>query len=288
MFLPASVLVVHYNKLPYSRLCLEGILQSNPLPQQIISVDNGSADGTVEYLQGEFTAAAQAAGVEHALIANDHNAGACTARNQGLEAANQPFIAFCDNDLAVRSCKWLEVLHATLEKDPLHGIAGPKLLYPFEPYNIECAGVAISPNGRVQYRGRGEPIDTPEFHEPREVQCLISACWLMRREITDTLGGLDEVYNPVQFEDFDLCYRAREHGWKVLYEPGAEMYHFENTTTDGSVDVKFRYVTIRNGLEFKRRWRHMFEQEGGPPDEECRWEQLETRPLERTGTPPMV
>ena len=286
--LPTSVIIVHYDKLPYSRLCLESVLRSEPLPAQIIGVDNGSTDGTVQYLREDFPAQARAAGVETVLIANDHNTGACTARNQGLEAATQPFVAFCDNDLAVRSRNWLAVLHEALTQDARNGIVGPKLVYPFAPYDIECAGAAISRGGRVQYRGRGRPIDTPELNRPCEVQCLISACWLMRKEITDTLGGLDEAFNPVQFEDFDLCYRARENGWRVLYAPGAEMYHFENVTTDGSVDVKFKYTTVRNWTEFKRRWRHMFEQEDGPPDEECRWEALETRPLERTGIPPVV
>jgi GT2 family glycosyltransferase len=110
----------------------------------------------------------------------------------------------------------------------------------------------------------------------------------MKRAVYEQIGGLDEVFNPAQYEDFDFCYRAREAGWEVWYEPGAEMYHFENTTTAGSADLNFRYVTIRNGLEFKRRWQHRFSAEGGPPDEECHWRELETRPLEQTGVPPLV
>jgi GT2 family glycosyltransferase len=285
---PAAVVVVHHNKLPYSCLCLESLLRSRPLPAQIIAVDNGSTDGTVGYLEAEFGGQAEGAGVQFTLIANEGNAGACTARNQGLERVTQPLVAFCDNDLVVRSRGWLGVLQAALEEAPGNGLVGPRLVYPFAPYDIECAGVAISPSGRVQYRGRGRPRLDPECDRPCEVQCLISACWLMKREVTDRLGGLDELFNPAQFEDFDLCYRARAAGWRVLYEPRAEMYHFENVTTDGSADMPFRKTTIRNGLEFKRRWREMFAQEGGPPDEDCQWAALETRPLERTGVPPVV
>lgn len=288
MHLPISIIIVNYQKLPYSRLCLESVLHSRPLPSQIVCIDNGSTDGTVEYLEGEFPRLATEQGVDFHLIRNSGNSGACTARNQGLEAATQPLVAFCDNDLVVRSVNWLQVLQSRLEAAPQNGIVGPKLVYPFEPYDIECAGAAISPNGRVQYRGRGKPRDATGFSEACQVQCLISACWLMRKEITDTLGGMDEVFNPAQFEDFDLCYRARENGWLVWYEPGAEMYHFENTSTAGSVDMKFKYTTIKNGLEFKKRWQHMFSGEGGPADEDCRWEKLETRPLERTGVPPLV
>lgn len=288
MHAPVCIIIVNYNKLPYSRLCLESVLQSAPLPAQIVCIDNGSSDGTREYLAETFVALAKQSGVDYSLLINEGNAGAITARNQGMEVAKQPLIAFCDNDLAVRSRNWLAVLQATLESDPRNGFVGPKLVYPFEPFNIECAGVAISRHGRVQYRGRGQAIDAPEFSRPCEVQCLISACWLMRKEITDTLGGMDEVFNPAQFEDFDLCYRARDKGWRVLYEPGAEMYHFENVTTDGSVDMKFKYTTMKNWQAFKTRWQRLYETEDGPADEDCQWAKLPTHPIEFTGIPPIV
>ncbi len=307
----ATVIVVSYNKLPYTQLCLEGMLQCNPRPRQIIVVDNGSTDGSREYLGRSFLSQCRNSGVDLTLVNNEANLGACTARNQALELASGRYLAFADNDLAVRSRGWLRVLGECLESSPQAGIAGPKLVYPFPPYDIECAGVAISATGRVQYRGRGEPrggvaATSPAMPQPptgpdgevlsprpawevsSPVQCLISACWLMKRAVYEEVGGFDEVFNPAQYEDFDLCYRAREAGWEVWYTPAAEMYHYENTTTAGSVDLNFRYVTIRNGLEFKRRWQHRFSVEGGPPDEACRWRELPTRPIEQTGVPPMV
>jgi len=286
--LPASIIVVSYNKRQYTQLCVESMLHGDPRPAQIVVIDNGSQDGTVEVLEGEFAAQARGAGVEFTLIRNDANLGACTARNQGLEVASGRYIGFMDNDIAVRSRGWLGVLAGVLEEDPAYGIVGPKLVFPFEPWPIQHAGAAISRTGRVKYLGRGEPIDAPEHSVRREVQCLISACWLMRAEVPTQIGGLDEVFNPAQFEDFDFCYRAREAGWTVLYDPVAEMYHYESVTTDNSPDVNYKYVTIRNGMEFKRRWRRVFETEDGPPDEECRWETLETRPIEQTGIPPII
>ncbi len=286
--LPASIIVVSYNKRKYTQLCVESMLQGNPRPAQIVVIDNGSQDGTVEWLEDEFAAQAGAAGVDFRLICNDSNVGACTARNQGLEIASGDYIGFMDNDIAVRSRAWLEVLAGVLEEDPAYGIVGPKLVFPFEPYNIQHAGAAISKTGRVKYLGRGEPRDAPEHNVRREVQCLISACWLMKAEIPRQIGGLDEVFNPAQYEDFDFCYRAREAGWRVLYDPVAEMYHYESVTTDNSPDVNYKYITIRNGMEFKRRWHHVFEHEDGPPDSECRWRKLETRPIEQTGTPPII
>ncbi len=284
----ASIIVVSYNKCRYTELCLTSMLRSNPMPEQIVVVDNGSTDGTVPFLEDRFPVLAEAQGVRFDLLRNASNVGACTARNQGLAIAFGEHIGFMDNDVAVRSRDWLGKLAGVLDEHDDHGIVGPKLVYPFAPYNIQHAGAAISQTGRVQYLGRGEPIDSPEHSDRREVQCLISACWLMKADIPECIGGLDEIFNPAQFEDFDFCYRAREAGWTVLYEPAAEMYHYESVTTDDSPDVNYKYVTIRNGMEFKRRWKRMFAQEDGPPDSECQWKQLETRPMEQTGIPPMI
>ncbi len=284
----ASVIIVSYNKLAYTRLCVERLLQSNPKPAQVVAVDNGSQDGSAEYLEGEFPDYAAPMGVRFVLLRNDSNVGACTARNQALDVATGRYICFMDNDVAVRSRDWLAILRDVLEQRDDIGIVGPKLLFPFDPYDIECAGVAISPRGRVQYRGRGEPVDGAQFDEATEVQCLISACWLMKRAVWEQIGGLDEVFNPAQYEDFDFCYRARQAGWQVWYEPRAEMYHYEGVTTDGSVDVNFKYVTIKNGLEFKRRWQHIFAHEDGPSDEECQWRSLPVQPIEGAPDPPLV
>lgn len=286
--LPATVIVVSYNKREYTKLCLMSLLRGDPRPAQIVVIDNGSQDGTVEFLDKEYTEAAGEAGVEFELIRNEGNLGACTARNQGLARARGEYISFMDNDVAVRSRNWLGPLRDVLEEDESIGIVGPKLVFPFGPYNIQFGGAGISRSGRVKYLGRGEPRDDPQHNQRGEMQCLISACWLMKAEVPQQIGGLDEVFNPAQFEDFDFCYRAREAGWRILYEPSAEMYHYESVTTDDSPDVNYKYITIRNGMEFKRRWRKMFSREDGPPDEECRWEELETRPIEQTGVPPIM
>lgn len=282
-----SLIIVNCNKRAYTEVCLSSLLRSTYEPVEFIAIDNGSTDGTVEWLE-QFRGECGEQGIRCEVIANGANVGACTARNQGMEVADGEYIAFLDNDAAVRTADWIERLRGALDESAENAICGPKLVFPFEPYAIECAGVDISPTGRPRYRGRGAPCDSPEFNVRREVQALISAVWLMKAKLVREIGVLDEAFNPAQYEDLDYCYRAREAGQRVLYEPAAEMYHFENVTTDGSAGVNFRYVTIKNGMEFKRRWRHMFSQEGGPPDRETQWQPLETRPLEVTGVPPVV
>ncbi|MBU0611116.1 MAG: glycosyltransferase, partial [Armatimonadetes bacterium] len=81
-----TLLVVSYNKRPYTELCLRGQLDCTPPPDQIVVVDNGSTDGSIEMLTA-LQADARGQGIAFEIIANDGNVGACTARNQGLEIA---------------------------------------------------------------------------------------------------------------------------------------------------------------------------------------------------------
>lgn len=281
-----SVVILNHNKAAYTERCLQSLLLTRYEPVEVVLVDNGSTDRTREIF-AEFAAAANRKGWSCLQILNDTNVGAVTGRNQALERVQGAFVTFMDNDVAVRDTQWAGKLRAVLERDERAGLVSPKLLFPFPPYPIEFAGGAVSVGGRVQYLGRGAARDDPRFNQPRAVQCVISACILLKRALIDAVGPLDEAYNPVQFEDIDYCYRARSQGWKVLYEPSVEMYHFENVTTDGSADLNFKYLTIKNGLLFKRRWQFMFAQEGGPRDEETRWQEIERKGVEEVGELPV-
>lgn len=282
-----SVTVLSHNKAPYTRRCLESLLLSTGQRFEVIVVDNGSTDGTVEFLR-EYERVCAERGTTCKLILSDTNIGAPTARNRAIEMAEGDYLAFLDNDIVVRTLPWLTGLRRALEGAERAGMVAPKLVFPFPPYPIECAGCAVSPNGRVGYLGRGEPRTRPEHNQPGERQCLISACIMVTRELIECVGAFDEAFNPVQYEDIDLCYRARAAGFRMLYEPAVEMYHFENVTTSDSVDLNFKYLTIKNGLLFKRRWRHMFEHEGGPPDEALAWRELDRKTVHEVGDLPTL
>ena len=211
-----SVITLTHNKLDVTRKCLSSWLRTAYSPWELIVVENASTDGTREWLKGCARGAGDA-GVRVEPIWNARNIGCSTARNQGIEKAKGSLVVFVDNDVALRSVAWLPTLASALERDPAVAMASPKLVYPFPPYNIQCAGVGISRSGRVLFRGRGEPRDTPAFCRRQEVQCLISACLMARKSVVEEVGGFDEAFNPVEFEDFDLCYRARINGHKAVY-----------------------------------------------------------------------
>jgi len=273
-----SLVTLTHNKVEYTKRCLASLFRADYDPWELVVVDNGSTDGTREWLQGLSQSAARR-GVRVAVILNPGNIGCSTARNQGLREARGENVVFMDNDVALRCRGWLQRLGRCLRSAPDIGLVGPKLVYPYPPYAIQCAGAAVSQAGRVQFMGRGEPRDAPRHNTRREVQCLISACFMGKRSVIEETGGFDEAFNPVEYEDIDLSYRIRNAGYRILYEPSVEMYHFESVTTAGTAALPNTYLIIKHGLLFKKRWRYMFEKEDGPTDEETKWQHVPARSL---------
>ncbi len=274
-----TLAILSFNKLAVTRKCVAAVVRRTRFagPAELVMVDNGSTDGSAEWIRGELAAICAERGIALKAILNDENVGCSTARNQALAIASGDFVTFLDNDVEPIGPGWLGALRARLEASPDNGLAGGLLLYPPHgglPEKIQCAGVGISRTGHVRFIGRGEPFG-PAYAEAYEVQCLVSACLTIRRSLYAEYGGFDEIFNPVQFEDFDLCYKFRAHGWKAWYEPAAKMHHYESTTTAGSPSIRNAAVVVRNGLKFQRKWRCMFSRENGPPDEACRWRKLD-------------
>ncbi|RYX81808.1 glycosyltransferase family 2 protein [bacterium] len=273
-----SVVVLHHNKAHYSRACLDSLLTSTGRPLQIVNVDNGSNDETPRILD-EWEAKAQQAGIDTARLRFEENIGAIRGRNEALKQCHGDYIAFLDNDTVCGQADWLERLSDFLDSKPDCALVCPKLVFPWEPFQIECLGAGTSRTGRIQYIGRGDERDS--FKEPFTIQCAISAAWLARRTVFDQIGDLDEVFSPVQYEDLDWCFRAREAGFSLWADPSVEVFHFEHTTTAGSNDINFRYVTAKNSVEFKKRWAKMFTVEDGPSDADCKWRDIERKTIEQ-------
>ena len=271
------MVILSHNKIDYTRTCIHSLLDTDYPDWELVIIDNGSDDGTAEWLQ-QFHDEAEDHQVHVELIFNSGNIGCSTARNQGVAAAKGEFIAFCDNDIALRNRNWLRLMAEDLS-DPAVGMVGPKIIYPFEPFNIQCAGAAVTKSGRVVFLGRGESRNDPDFNEKKEVQCLISACCMTKKSVLDECGGFDEAFNPVEYEDIDLCYRIRSQGYKVIYEPRVEMYHFESVTTEGTESLPNTYLICKHSLIFKKRWQQMFAQENGPPEEAARWKKIPPKRL---------
>lgn len=274
-----SVVMLACDKARYTRLALDGLLLSTWPDLELVFLDNGSRDETPAVL-ADFAAAVEARGWRVVALREAENIGAVAGRNRCLERVTGDTVVFLDNDVVIGRRSWLERLRAVLERDGRIGILGPKILYAEPPRPIQAAGCIVCKGGRVLFRGRGAAADDPAYAEPAEVQALISACWIMPRAVVDELGPLDRRFDPVQFEDIDYCYRARAAGYLCRYEPSVEVYHFENVTTGGTASIRYKHLTIKNGLKFKRKWREMIAAESGPDDASVPWVEFPRVPFE--------
>jgi GT2 family glycosyltransferase len=268
-----AIVILAHNGAPFTRHCLESILGAAVLPAELFLVDNASEDETPALLQ-EMAPRCRAAGIALSTWRNRENKGCSLARNEAWQDVRSTYTVFLDNDAAVCTRTWLERLLNAFRERPQLGILGPKLIYPYEPHPIQCAGVSINRFGRIAFRGRGNPRHDPRYDTYWPTWSLISACWMMRTDLRERVGTLDECFHPVQYEDLDLCIRARLAGFEVAYTPSVEMYHFEGITTAASGQKEYQRNIARNSLTFRARYHELFKTftEELPPAE-YRWRQ---------------
>ncbi len=266
-----ALVILAHNGSPFTRHCLESILSAAALPAELFLVDNASSDETPALI-AEMAPRLHAAGVAVTTWRNDENKGCSLARNEAWERVTQPYTVFMDNDTAVCTRDWLTRFQAVFRDRPAAGIVGPKLIYPYRPHPIQCAGVSISHLGRIAFRGRGAARHDPRYATPWATWSLISACWMMRTDLRERVGYLDECFHPVQYEDLDLCIRARQAGFEILYTPTVEMYHFEGITTASFGQVEYQRNIARNSLKFRERYHELFSTfRDDLPADEYRW-----------------
>ena len=223
--LKVSIVIPTFNRLDLTRACLTALRTNTPANAfEIIVVDNGSTDGTREFLAAEQKEARLAA------ILNETNLGFARACNQGAAAARGDCVLFLNNDTEVRP-GWLEPLIQTAEADPRIGALGSKLL--FADNTIQHAGVVL-----VDDRAHGDPLrahhifsdqphDLPEANRLRICPALTAACLFVRKQVFDQVGGFDEdFWNG--YEDVDLCLKISAAGKLLVYQPASVVTHHES------------------------------------------------------------
>ncbi|MDE6307093.1 MAG: glycosyltransferase family 2 protein [Muribaculaceae bacterium] len=211
-----SIVILTCNQRDITFRCLNALrYQYNRGDVEIIVVDNGSDDGTVEAVEAGFP--------DVRLIANQENRGVSFGRNQGLRMAQGDKILILDNDTvpddeAINTmCRWLDDNAST-------GIVACRLTDPqgntqdsFKPY----PGLIVKISNLL-HRGKKRHVELPS--EPVYPDYVIGACQMFRRSLLFEIGMLDEhiFYGP---EDADFCLRARNAGYSITYLPHISMVH---------------------------------------------------------------
>jgi GT2 family glycosyltransferase len=206
-------------------------------PHEVILVDNASTDGSVELVAANFP--------QVRIICNDENLGFAGGMNVGLKEATGDIAVLLNQDTVVRE-NWLAELVKAMETDKHIGIAGCKILYP-DGQTIQHAGGYLEyPLGLSHHYGYGE-LDQGQWDEQREVEYVTGAAMAIQLEVLERIGYLDDDFFPAYFEDADLCLRARQADYKVVYVPTAALLHHESASTETET-VEQHYYYHRNRL----------------------------------------
>lgn len=225
-----SFCVLSYNSKSVLRDCLRSLYANPPhIPFEVIVVDNGSQDGSQDMLQLEFP--------EARLIENRENLGYTAPMNQALRAATgERFLVQLNPDTLVLPGAF-DCLIEFMDSTPRAGICTPKILNRDGSLQKQCRRSEARPGDAINYflglgklfpqskRFNGYLMGYYPEDQVHEVQAVSGSCMLIRREVIEQIGYLDEAYFAYQ-EDSDFCLRARKAGWQVYYLPKAQIIHF--------------------------------------------------------------
>ncbi|MBM4261185.1 MAG: glycosyltransferase family 2 protein [Deltaproteobacteria bacterium] len=239
-----SIIIVTYNNLPLTKLCLESIARNTEYANsEVIVVDNRSTDNTPAYLQR----------VAHeckwiTFLLNDRNEGFARANNQGIARARGDFLVLLNNDTIVPP-GWLEGLLWHLQ-DRAIGLVGPVSNFVGNEARVE-----------VYYRTWEEMESFARYTMRRnartiaDIHMLAMFCVAFRREIYDAIGPLDEQFGVGMFEDDDYSLRIKRAGYRVVCAPGVFVHHFGRAAFEKlEATGEYNSIFAQNRERFEKKW----------------------------------
>lgn len=232
-----SVIVVNWNRRALLASCLRSLQQQAGRDFEVIVVDNGSTDGSLELLHSPEFSQVQ-------IIENSRNLGFCAANNQGIRAAGGEYVALLNND-AEPAPGWLSELVNAIESGPDVGMAASKILLYEDHGVIDKAGHLIYPDGQNRGRGTGER-DHGQYDRREETAWPDGCAALYRRSMLEQIGGFDEDFYAYA-DDAELGLRGRIAGWRCLYAPSAVAFHHVGSTL-GVYSEQRLFLIERNRL----------------------------------------
>jgi GT2 family glycosyltransferase len=232
-----SVIIPNWNGKRFLADCLNSLASQTYPSLEIVVVDNGSTDGSVELLKTSYPWVK--------LIGFDHNTGFSVAVNAGIRQSNGKFVALLNNDTVVDS-DWLAESVKALTEHPEAGSVACKMLSYDDKTILDGAGDGYRRGGLPGRIGHREK-DTGQFDQPRYVLGACGGAALYRRELFKRIGLFDEDYFAY-LEDVDLGLRAQAAGYKCYYVPTAIVYHLGCGTTGSGYSPLVVRLSAQNNI----------------------------------------
>lgn len=233
-----TIVIVNWNEKALLQRCLETLQLTDYQWFDVVVVDNGSTDSSVEMIKNRFK------GVH--LIANGKNLGYPRAVNQGMLFAVQhqaDYVFVMNNDMEFTHEDWLSKIVDLAEANSAFGIIGPKLL-------------SRNGNSTATAWFFREPFTYITFtcNQPEralEVDYVQGSALLVRMEVIRRIGFFDEAYYPTLIDDIDYCVRAKRAGFKIIYYTGASLVHVGSVSLSKVAYFKYLDMLYTNLMRFR-------------------------------------
>ena len=232
-----SVIVVNLNGRSLLVRCLDSLWAQSSIDFEVVVVDNGSVDDSVDYLRSLSEERLR-------IVTLETNVGFAGGCNAGIQQAKGRYVATLNND-AEAEPGWLHALVEHLDRDPRAGMAASKILFADDRGRIDKVGHLIYLDGLNHGRGSGEP-DRGQFERVEETLFPDAAAALYRREMLAQVGLFDERFFAYG-DDADLGLRGRLAGWTCVYVPTARVFHVHSATA-GEFSALKAFLIERNRI----------------------------------------
>jgi GT2 family glycosyltransferase len=242
-----SIIIVNRNTKQHLENCLNSIFQHlNNIEFEVYVVDNASGDGSADMVLQKFPRAV--------LICSEENIGFSRANNLAIEKTFSKYILLLNPDTLIIDDS-IEKMIDYMDNNPPVGVLGPKLLNADLSLQKSTNDFPAIRNliknqiiGRVSFMQKLMPNISMEhwsYDYIRTVDCVTGACMMIRREVVDSIGGLDQ--NIFMYlEDVDYCLRAKKAGFNTIFYPEAKVIHLLGRTIDGDADGILKRDKMKN------------------------------------------
>jgi GT2 family glycosyltransferase/ubiquinone/menaquinone biosynthesis C-methylase UbiE len=248
-----SIVIPVYNQFEYTYNCLNSIKKnSGDVTYEIIIGNDCSSDLTTR-IDEIVTGVTVVNNVENLRFLKNCNNAASYAKGK--------YILFLNNDTQVQK-NWLNPLIQLMEKDETIGLTGSKLVYANGMLQ-EAGGIFWNDASAWNYGNKCNP-EEPEYNYVKEADYISGASIMIRSSLWKEIGGFDERFAPAYYEDSDLAFEVRKHGYKVVYQPLSVVVHFEGISNGTDTSSGQKQYQIVNRDKFYEKWKDVLEKEHFP------------------------
>ena len=233
MEITTTIIIPNYNGLKFMDECIRSLNAQTYPNFRTLVVDNGSTDGSVEWLK------------EHQIdtIFLPENTGFYGAVNVGIKAADTPYVLLLNNDVRVDEYFVAEMVRAIGQSERIFSVSS-RMIQMYHPDRLDDAGDMYSLLGWAYQRGVGR--DLTHYRRSSRVFSACAGAAIYRREVFEEIGYFDEMHFAY-LEDIDVGYRARIFGYENWYVPAALVYHVGSGTSGSRYNqFKTRYSSRNN------------------------------------------